>query len=51
MPKDAIPYRDVMVAPGSMLHDAIMRKDLKKAEEIYKSVISKYRIEFGVKND
>ena len=35
MHHNCIRYRDVMVAPGSKMHDALTNKDMKAAERIY----------------
>ena len=35
MHRNCIRYKDVMVAPGSKLHEALTSKDMKAAERIY----------------
>jgi len=35
MHHNCIRYRDVMVAPGSKMHDALTNKDMKAAERVY----------------
>lgn len=49
MPRNAIRYKEVMVAPGSQLYDLIQSKDkddAKKAAELYDDVMKKFRKEY-----
>lgn len=39
MPRNAIKYRDLWVAPGTKLYDALERKDGKLAAELYKAAM------------
>lgn len=39
MPRNAIRYRDLWVAPGTKLFEALERKDNKAAAELYKAAM------------
>ncbi|MEO9387177.1 MULTISPECIES: hypothetical protein [Chromobacterium] len=44
MPRNVIPYRDLWVAPGTRLYDAlVVKKDQKLAAEIYEQVMKSYK--------
>lgn len=41
MPRNAVKYRDLWVAPGTKLFEALEKKDSKLAAELYRAAVEK----------